>query len=490
MEFLTKRDKQKRTYLLFVSYSLLGILTLLLTYILVSNARGYEIFSQDGNVVQNGLLFVDSKPEGADIYINGVKESDKTNAKLSLAEGSYSVKIQKDGYETWEGTVPVLGGEVLSLSYPKLVAKNIRPTAAYTFGERTPQLYDNYTGTRVVATRTGSKEFVLFSLNGDFPTGVDTGIGQLPIFEDALSLEFVEWSRPGEHILLKVLKESAVSYAVCKVVGQVDCQSLPDELKVTAADEVRFWASSSNKLMVLSNTGDIHRWNIESKAVEATRVTIQKAARVHWLDDERFVYVEKISGNASRCILYTKSAERVIGEYSVAWDELSIDSAKFNRNEYVVIGGATAEKTYVYKNIQTLVGKGQQNITPHVLVPASSRVVSISQGGRFILASNTTSDTVYDLQKKELSSIEVAAGTTVQWLDDSRLLFVEPSKISVSDFDGMNRYDLAAIDGSILGLPITTTDGQKVLWLVSRSRVVSLELLHTGVASQAELSTE
>ena len=67
MEFLTTKQKKKKAQRLYFGYVLLSILVLLATYVLISTALGFEIFSSKGEVVQNGLLFVDSRPDGADI---------------------------------------------------------------------------------------------------------------------------------------------------------------------------------------------------------------------------------------------------------------------------------------------------------------------------------------------------------------------------------------------------------------------------------------
>jgi serine/threonine protein kinase len=54
----------------------------------------------------SGLL-VNSNPAGADIFINGAKQSDQTPATLSLGPGSYNLVLRMQGYEAYAGTVQV-----------------------------------------------------------------------------------------------------------------------------------------------------------------------------------------------------------------------------------------------------------------------------------------------------------------------------------------------------------------------------------------------
>jgi serine/threonine protein kinase len=54
----------------------------------------------------SGLL-VNSEPAGADIFINGAKQSGQTPATLQLGPGSYNLVLRMQGYEAYAGTVQV-----------------------------------------------------------------------------------------------------------------------------------------------------------------------------------------------------------------------------------------------------------------------------------------------------------------------------------------------------------------------------------------------
>jgi hypothetical protein len=67
MDFLDPRRFRKQKIRLMVGYILIAVAIGLGTVILVYGAYGYGINTKTGDIVQNGLLFVDSKPGGADI---------------------------------------------------------------------------------------------------------------------------------------------------------------------------------------------------------------------------------------------------------------------------------------------------------------------------------------------------------------------------------------------------------------------------------------
>src|SRR3954463_8609217 len=101
MDFLDPRKKRAHKIRLIVGYFLVAIVILLSTVILVYGAYGYGINTKTGQIIENGLLFVDSKPGGADIYLNGKKQPTPTSARLVLPSGDYKLSISKDGYHSW-----------------------------------------------------------------------------------------------------------------------------------------------------------------------------------------------------------------------------------------------------------------------------------------------------------------------------------------------------------------------------------------------------
>jgi serine/threonine protein kinase len=52
-------------------------------------------------------LFINSEPGGADVFINGAKQSGQTPVTLPLAPGQYNLVLRLQGYEAYSGTVQV-----------------------------------------------------------------------------------------------------------------------------------------------------------------------------------------------------------------------------------------------------------------------------------------------------------------------------------------------------------------------------------------------
>jgi serine/threonine protein kinase len=66
--------------------------------------------SQDQKLLLEALtkgLYVSTRPAGADIFINGDKQSGQTPATLPLAAGSYNLVLRLDGYDPYVGQIQV-----------------------------------------------------------------------------------------------------------------------------------------------------------------------------------------------------------------------------------------------------------------------------------------------------------------------------------------------------------------------------------------------
>jgi hypothetical protein len=102
MDFLDPRKYRRQKITLMVGYVLIAIAIGLGTIVLVYGAYGYGINTKNGDIVQNGLLFVDSKPGGADIFLNNKSINQTTSARLVLPAKDYDILIKKTGYRDWE----------------------------------------------------------------------------------------------------------------------------------------------------------------------------------------------------------------------------------------------------------------------------------------------------------------------------------------------------------------------------------------------------
>ncbi len=156
------------------------------------------------------LVFADSAPDGASVYLNDAQYRDQTNTRAVLPEGHYDLLIRKDGYRDWRRSFELKGGAVERFTYPLLLPNNLeqQEVASYaqppTFSTQSPDQhwllfskgasiseFTEYDTTNV------SKDEKLAERSVSFPSELFTTA------EGAHSVELVEWSNDNKHVLVK-----------------------------------------------------------------------------------------------------------------------------------------------------------------------------------------------------------------------------------------------------------------------------------------------
>src|SRR3990167_224998 len=125
MDFLDPKKRKHHTIRLFIGYGLVAIAIALVSLILIQQTyHGYDIDKRTGKIIQNGLVFINSKPVSADVYANGEKKGN-TNLRLVIPSDNYKIELKRQGYNTWSRSLYLEGGSVVQLTYPLLFPTKI-----------------------------------------------------------------------------------------------------------------------------------------------------------------------------------------------------------------------------------------------------------------------------------------------------------------------------------------------------------------------------
>lgn len=87
---------------------LIGTFLIIATIVVVAYGKGYRFNFNGGrpDFLGTGLLVATSKPDGAQVFINGHLTT-ATDNTINLSPGEYDVKIFKDGYFPWEKKIKI-----------------------------------------------------------------------------------------------------------------------------------------------------------------------------------------------------------------------------------------------------------------------------------------------------------------------------------------------------------------------------------------------
>ena len=133
---------------------LIVVFVLTLAAVVIFWARGFKPNFKNGTIERTGLIVAASTPTGAQVYIDD-RLTSATDTNIAFLEPKiYKVRIQKDGYTTWEKEIEVradLATEIKALLFP--LAPAIKPLT--TTGAASPTLSPN--GTKIIFGVSGER---------------------------------------------------------------------------------------------------------------------------------------------------------------------------------------------------------------------------------------------------------------------------------------------------------------------------------------------
>lgn len=453
MEFFDKETKRKHKTRLFLGYGLIAIVIIMATSLLVFMAQGFNL-SLDEGVTRNGLIFVDSEPISADIYIND-QQKDTTSARLLLHEGRYQMSLKRDGYRDWSKTFDLNGGEVLYFSYPLLVPANL--TVTETAKLSTAPVWASQSPDRrwlIIQQNTSSPVLTIFDL--DNPTALPV-LSTLPAQQLVGSggqlgaLTPLEWSGDNRHLLLRQnLNSGGYTYVVfdrensdnsvnltikfsLPVTGQI---SLRDE----AYDKYYYYEPAARTLSAL-----------DGQAGLAAAPLLSDAVAYKTYGDDLVLYVTYVGAAEGQADVYVLSAGEQFKLKSIVRDSQQrylLDLASYNHNWHYVVGSSQGNQLMLYRNpLSRAEANNLALIEPQMSLELNNpQYVSFSDKHRFIAMQSGQDFAVYDGEESRvyrfISGLNLANNQQAVWIDGYHLSVVTDGQADIFEFDGANMQAL------------------------------------------------
>jgi hypothetical protein len=460
MDFLDPKKKKSRQIRLAIGHSLMVLLVFAATYILVFRAYGYNFDTKTGEVVQDGLVYIDSIPRGATITINGRQQGPKTNSRFSLPEGEYALQISKAGYQTWTRNFILEGGHVLRFDYPFLFPEKLTPDELQTFDSKVTFASESPDRRWLLLDNgDGLNTMLLFDLsniaNGQpLQTGLTFPVGIFKTVKGAQTIKLVEWSTDNRHLLVRHnygkqhefimldIQKPSLSYNLTQVTGKnPDSASLFDK----RFDKLYVYTEKTRVLSI----ADIKN---NSLTVAATGILSYKS---YGRDTILFSKLATDKKNQAEIIMRQKNKDYTIRKIPVS-AKIPLDITKYSGDWYVVVGSPKEHRSYVYENPIELVLNNPQDIESVRAYVLKNKgpvdKVAFSQNARFIMSNSKQNFSVYDAELERRYSYIVenkfdsAMGPV--WMDGYRIIDNTAGKVVEFDYDGINKHILGR-SGSI-----------------------------------------
>lgn len=460
MDFLDPKKKRARKVRLAIGHVLTAMLVLIATYILVFQAYGYEV-DKNGQVIQNGLVYIDSAPSGASIKINGKEHGSNTNTRQALPEGRYDLEISKQGYHTWSRSFELEGGEVLRFTYPFLVPNSLTPAEL--------QAFDGSIG---FSTQSPSRKWVVLGQKNNLSTmtvfDIEKRVDEKPtsavvtwpagLFTPAAgdhTIKLVEWSTDNRHILVQHNWAGGQEFVMLDREQPAQSYNVNTTLN-QAPSKVSLFDKNFEKLFLYdANSKVLSLADVKTKVIQtyANNVASYKS---HGDDTVLMAIADAQNKDKANVIMRQNDKNYTLREIPIA-DNIPLDIARYEGAWYIAISVQSEQKTYVYKNPMDLINSQNGIKSARAIILRNTGPidqVSFSQNTRFIMSSSGQNFSVYDAESERRYSYNINQpfdpAQKPAWMDGHRIMANSAGKVVIFDFDGINQQTLVSNDPAVL----------------------------------------
>lgn len=454
MDFLDPKKKRAHHIRLIVGYCLVSIALAMGTLVLVLLAYGYDLNRKTGQVIQNSVVFVGSHPVAADVFVNG-RAQGRTDSRLVLPAGSYSIELKQAGYRSWTRNFSLQGGSIERLDYPMLFPLNLKTGDVELFGSLP-----------AFTTQSPDRNWLLLAQPGQFQkfevmdlsnNNTSTTTLTLPpnlvtaSSDSTQSWQTPEWSSDNRHVLLKhqfggkdefimVDRENpAASFNVNRLFGITPSQVV---LRDKRFDQLYIYQASGGIVQI----GDV---KAKTLTLLLSRVLAFKAH-----DDKTILYVSEESDKPKQVSLklFRDGTTYTLRDLP-SGDNYLLEVARYDSRWYMVAAAQSENRVYIYRDPEAaLKQRGSKNalLPAIVLTIDKPAAVAFSENARFVSVQNGSHFAVYDAATDRRYyyglTLPIDNNHQATWMDGNRLTLISQARVLVFDFDGTNQQILAAAD--------------------------------------------
>jgi hypothetical protein len=488
MDFFDPKKQKRHAIRLGIGYALIGVALVLATTILLYQAYGFGI-DRSGKVIQNGLVFLSSQPKGAQIYVNNKRYKADTNTRMVLAAGQYTLRIERDGYRSWQRALTVEGGSVERFDYPMLIPSKLATANVKSYGEA-PLISTQSDDRRwLLVGLNNSNNFDLYDLRPAKPDAPKTVTLSSDILSDGSTTgwQVAQWADDNRHVLLRRTYQKDAADAKTEYI-LVDRQDPAQSKNLT---QLLGFAPSDIKF----RKGDFNDYYAYDQANGTVfRATIKKPTPQ--------LYLEHVVGFTTdqNTVLYatTDNAPNGKADIRLRQDDdpaytlrtvpsggvYLLDLAVFNGTQYAAAGVQSEDKVFVYRDpISSLKDEDVQVAAPvQSLKVSSPNYVMFSQNARYVMAENNDRFAVYDSENDKSYAYQTktpldVTGGHADWMDGYHLQMVSGGKVRIFDFDGANKQTLAVTNTAYM--PAYDTNYRSLYTFNAQNVLTSTALLTT-----------
>lgn len=450
------REKTKRTQSLkiIISEAIMVIAVIITVIVLALAVSGYWLNS-DFKVERQGLLQISSIPTGAAVEIDGESPwLQRTNTSKVLSSGTHTIKLSKDGYDTWSKTIDIREGLLYRIHYPRLFLKNRETESTVSLPDATFSTVSPDRNTLLATNNTTEWSVIKLSDEKIVPKPMDiskvfSGVtmpddGSKGTFDDKIIQ--ADWAKDNAHILIKTQNHE---WILLNVDNSKDSINLTKEFGIVF-DEVEILNNSASSLLV-SQGQSLRKIDVSNRQISA--ILAEKVISLDHYENEIVFVAEKdsdLQDDKNKYTLGIIKGDNKITELADLEESAKVVISRFYDDKYVTLLNKNQVK--LYKEVELEEVKTFE-------LPFTPQNIKVGHAGEFIIMDDGAKIATLDMEALDIIDWQ-AESASVQWLDDDMFYVISNGDLIVYDFDGLNRRVIA--NGVSSGFPATITEDK---WL-------------------------
>ncbi len=472
-----------------VGYALLSVVIALATVLLVYVSRGFYVDSE-GTVIQNGLMYIDTEPVSADVYLNGEKQSGKTDARLVVPEGNYSIELKRAGYWPWQRSVRLDGGSLRRLTYVRLVPESLSqkqylnlPAAPDVVSQSDDGrwlllMYNKTPGeAHVVDLRSGTPRLVDVPFPAEIATQLQDGVWGS-----------VQWADDNKTFLAAYSSGSTTTHVLADRTDPEQTVTLRDSIPLVSFTSATLHDGKRDRVYLHdADESVLYTANVTSGE---SAVLIEGVIEFAATGRDTVLYVtDALSSDGTVEVrLRERDDERsVIRTGLQESDTYLLDVGSRDDSPVVAISSPAEDRVIVYDDPRAAISSSSISdipvpttvmriADPQQLMLSDDASAVIARGGDSFTSHEFTEDRTYAYSLNVLGQ-DIASIESFDWVDNRYMTLRTDTSHYFADFTGDNTH---AVVDTVGALPLVFDD--------RRERIISVETRDSGAARLVETS--
>lgn len=468
-------SKQKVLMQRIVVYSLMTLSVIGLVVVLVFVMQGYQFNSDDGKIEQGGLVQFDSQPSGAEVTIDGAAFGTRTASKTTMTAGQHYITMSREGYNSWQKSVTVVPGSVLWLNYTRLIPTELEPKSVASFPAVTNAVTSPDNKAMAIIQDATSSVIKIADLAWDDPKMTSLTLPDATYTRpaDGKSQRFAisTWDPDSRYLLVKHdYNDDQSEWLVVDTANVKDSKNVTALLDVSAS-ALRF-SNSDSALLYAQINGDIRKINLKDATLSRPLVTNVDTFDLY--SDSMITYASRPDATTGKRVVgyYVDGADspRVVRTVDNKEAPLRFTVGRYFSETFEAI--ALGDTVEVLKGDLPRDGKTKISLKPvtSFQIAGGATYLSDQTNGRFIIAQNNATYTVYDLEldKKTTTTLKgsSAVANELQWLDKYHVWSDRDGTLRLYEFDGANQHDIMTV---VPTMAVALTPNGKYLYGITKS---------------------